>query len=207
MKRFSYLLFVVIIFMGLDLGAKADADTYLLSPIEDSWVYSFSADTNYGSDPGIAIAIHNMSQAGYTFLKFSIPDLPGQVIQNAVLNLYQWDGAGYGEGPTAMGIFTNNSWNENTITWNNIAHTGTFETRLTTNANGHSYVGWSSWAFAWKSRYGNLITLYVAENSSGDQSHWWHSKEYTEDPTLRPYLQLTTTRTGLTPIVYLLLLD
>ena len=65
---------------------------------------------------------------------------------------------------------------------------------LATNSNGHSHVGWSSWSFSWNPSYGNIISLYVGENSSGDQSHWWYSKEYSNE-NLRPYLELTTKNT------------
>ena len=134
-----------------------------------------------------------MSQRGYTFLKFSIPVLNGEVIQSATLHLYQFDGAGYGEGKTAIGLFSNNDWFENTITWNNFANTGSLK-GLATNSSGHSHVGWSSWSFPWNPLYGNIISLYVAEGSSGDQSHWWYSKEYSENENLRPYLELTTAK-------------
>jgi hypothetical protein len=171
-------------------GGEALAATYQITPSEDIWVYSFLPDNNYRNDTGIATDMHNMSPAGYAFLKFSIPTLgSGEVIQSAALKLYQWTGAGYGEGPTAIGLFSNNNWSENTLTWNNTPNN--FSGHLATNSNGHSYVGWSSWDFPWNPSFGSIITLYVAENSSGDQSHWWYSKEYS-NASLRPYLEITT---------------
>ena len=193
MKRYLSFLVTVVFIIGIGFVAEVNSKTYLISPTDDSWVYSFSPNTKYGSDTGIATDIHNMSPCGYAFLKFGIPALNGEEIQSATLHLYQFDGAGYGEGPTAIGLFSNNNWFESTITWNNIANTGSL-TGLATNSNGHSHKGWSSWSFPWNPLYGNIISLYVGENSSGDQSHWWYSKEYS-NANLRPYLELITKNT------------
>ena len=170
-------------------GGNSLAGTYQIAPTEDTWVYSFAPDNNYGSDTGLGITIHNMSQAGYTFLKFTMPTLQsGEIIKSARLYLYQYGGAGYGEGPTALDLLSNNTWSETTATWNN--HPDATYTRLATNTDGHSHVGWSSWSFAWSANYGNTISLRLAENSSGDQSHNWYSKEYTGS--YKPYLEITT---------------
>jgi hypothetical protein len=130
-----------------------------------------------------------MSQRGYTFLKFTMPTLSGnEVITSATLYLYQYNGAGYGEGPTALDLLSNNTWSETTATWNNFPAYTT--TRLATNTDGHSHVGWSSWSFPWSAGYGETISLRLAENSSGDQSHNWYSKEYAGSE--KPYLEITT---------------
>ena len=193
MKRYLSILVAVVFIIGIGFVAKVDSNTYLLSPTDDSWVYSYAADTNYGSGTGIATAIAYMSPRGYAFLKFSIPTLNGESIQSATLHLYQFDGAGYGEGPTAIGLFSSNNWFENNATWKNIAYTASMK-HLATNSNGHSHKGWSSWSFPWDPLYGNIISLYVGENSSGDQSHWWYSKEYSNE-NLRPHLELITKNT------------
>jgi hypothetical protein len=173
-------------------GAHSFAGTYQILPTEDTWVYSFTPDSNYGSDTGLGIAIHSMSQAGYTFLKFTMPTLTGEVIQSATLYLYQYNGAGYGEGPTALDLLSNNSWSETTATWNN--HPVATYTRLATNTDGHSHRGWSTWSFPWSASYGNTISLRLAENSSGDQSHNWYSRDY--NGAEKPYLEITTTVIG-----------
>jgi hypothetical protein len=179
----------LLIAVALLSGGYSLAGTYQIAPTEDTWVYSFAPDNNYGSDAGLGITIHNMSQAGYTFLKFTMPTLQsGEIIKSARLYLYQYGGAGYGEGPTALDLLSNNTWSETTATWNN--HPEATYTRLATNTDGHSHVGWSSWSFTWSANYGNTISLRLAENSSGDQSHNWYSKEYAGS--YKPYLELTT---------------
>jgi len=190
-RRLACMLSMLIMLLPLAGWVKAaDASTYLLSPSQDSWVYQYTADQNYGGDAGLGTAIQFMSPRGYTFLKFSIPSYPGERIESAVLSLYQFNGGGYGEGPTAVVRLANNTWDESTITWNNApTGSGTF---LAANADGHSHIGWSFWEFPWDPIFGNTLTLRIGENSSGDQSHNWYSKEYATDPNLRPYLALTT---------------
>lgn len=183
---------IVLVMAFLMLSGKQSlAAVYNLTPTDDTWVYSYAPDTNYGTDNGFATDIQYMSPRAYSFLKFTIPTLGiGEVITSASLNLYQFTGAGYGEGPTAIGLYSNNDWSESTLTWNNTS--GSPVLALATNSNGHSYVGWSNWSFNWNSNIGNTFTLYIGENSSGDQVHWWYSKE-ASDTAVRPYLQITTT--------------
>ncbi len=170
-------------------GGYSLAGTYNIAPTEDTWVYQYTADTNYGNSTDLGIAIQFMSQRGYTFLKFTMPTLTGnEVIRSAKLYLYQFNGAGYGEGPTVLDLLSNNTWSETTATWNNFPD-ATY-TRLATNTDGHSHVGWSSWSFPWSASYGDTISLRLAEGSSGDQSHNWYSKEYAGS--YKPYLELTT---------------
>ena len=55
MKRYlSFLVAVVFIIGFVDEG---NSNTYLLSPTDDSWVYLYKPNENYGSDTGIATAI------------------------------------------------------------------------------------------------------------------------------------------------------
>ena len=186
MYRTTIALFIAVAVLS---GGYSLAGIYQIEPTEDTWVYSFEPDSNYGSGTGLGITIHNMSQAGYTFLKFTMPTLQsGEVITSATLYLYQYNGAGYGEGPTALDLLSNNTWSETTATWNN--HPDATYTRLATNTDGHSHVGWSSWSFPWSASYGETISLRLAENSSGDQSHNWYSKEYAGSE--KPYLEITT---------------
>ena len=186
MYRTTIALFIAVAVLS---GGYSLAGTYQIAPTEDTWVYQPTADTNYGSSTDLGIAIQFMSQRGYTFLKFTMPTLSGnEVITSATLYLYQFNGAGYGEGPTALDLLSNNTWSETTATWNN--HPDATYTRLATSTDGHSHIGWSSWSFPWSASYGETISLRLAENSSGDQSHNWYSKEYAGS--YKPYLEITT---------------
>ena len=181
------ILCLVVVTALMLFGGESHAGIYQISSSEDSWVYSYQPDTKFGSDPSLGTAIQFMSPRGYTFLKFNIPTLTNEIILSATLYLYQFNGGGYGEGPTAIVLLPDNSWSENAITWNN-APTG-YGTFLAASADGHSHVGWSSWSFSWDSSYGSTITLRIGENSSGDQSHNWYSKEY---GSLEPRLEIIT---------------
>jgi hypothetical protein len=129
---------VTLIISALSLSAvQAIASTYTLAPAEDAWVYAYSPNATPGLDQGIATNIQYQSPRGYAFLKFDVSSIPsGQTIQSAVLHLYQFGGAGYGEGPTALLYFANNSWSESTLTWNTVP-SGT-QTFLVQNNDGHS---------------------------------------------------------------------
>ena len=183
-----------IVIMAAVLSAgRSIAAIYELSPTEDTWIYQYAANTNYGSDMTLGTAIQFMSPRGYTLLKFSLPVMSDEVIEIATLYLYQMNGGGYGEGPTALLLSSNNNWSESTLTWNN-SSSGVM-TPLTTNSDGHSHRGWSAWSFRWNYAYGNVVTLWLGENSSGDQSHNWYSKEDLV-PDRRPSLLLVTTPTS-----------
>ena len=81
---------VVIAAMML-FGGESNAGIYQITPSEDSWVYSFAPNTNYGSNTGVATDIHNMSLAGFTYFKFTLPALKNEIIQSATLHLYQFE--------------------------------------------------------------------------------------------------------------------
>ena len=48
MKRYLSFLVAVVFIIGIGFVAEGNSNTYLLSPTDDSWVYSFSPNTNYG---------------------------------------------------------------------------------------------------------------------------------------------------------------
>jgi hypothetical protein len=189
MKRYQSMLAVAFLLWGISLAHDLYAATVILNPTEDTWIYQYAPDTNYGSSEGIASDIQYMSPRGYALLKFDVSSLSGKTIQGAVLHLYQYNGGGYGNGPTALLYNSNNSWAGGTVTWNNfVAGTQTF---LVQNSDGGSYRGPSAWAFSWNPGWGNIISLMIGENSSGDQSHNWYAKEYTGTEGFVPYLEVT----------------
>ena len=187
----TFLVMAVLIAL-LSWGGQSFATTYDLSPIADTWVYFYLPDNNYGSDSGFATDIQNMNPKGLAYLKFDISSLGGETIQSSTLHLYQWNGVEPygGGGPTNLYYSSSNSWSENSLTWNTVpATTLSF---LDQNPNGGTYVGPSTWNFSWDPSWGNVVTLEMSEGSSGDQVHWWYSKEYEDNRDRRPYLELTT---------------
>ena len=50
MKRYLSFLVTVVFIIGIGFVAEVNSNTYLLSPTDDSWVYSYTPDKNYGSE-------------------------------------------------------------------------------------------------------------------------------------------------------------
>jgi hypothetical protein len=184
--------------------ADLHADTIILNPTGDTVIDANYPDSPNGSLTFMASSISNMNPKDYALLKFDVSSiLSGQTIQSAVLHLYQYDGGGYGQGPTALLYSSNISWDESTVTWNNSSLLGTL-TFLVQNDDGGSHRGSSTWAFSWNSGWGNIIALVIGENSSGDQSHAWYTKEYTGTEGFVPYLEIMATAVPIPAAVWLL---
>ena len=188
----------VVIAVLILFGSDTNAAVYQISPREDTWVYQVTPDAILGNDGGLATDLQNYSPKGFVFLKFNIPAFPNEFIQSATLHLYQYDGAGYGEGPTALVLIGDDNWSESTLTWNNAPNGPNYLfSLLSTSSDGRSHRGWSSWSFPWDFSYGNTITLRLGENSSGDQVHVYYSSEYYGvfpgiESGLEPYLEIVT---------------
>jgi hypothetical protein len=188
----------VVIAVLILFGSDTKAAVYNISPGGDTWVYNVTPDAILGNDAGLATDRQNYSPKGFVFLKFNIPAFPNEFIQSATLHLYQYDGAGYGEGPTALVLIGDDNWSESTLTWNNAPNGPNYLfPLLSTSADGRSHRGWSSWSFPWDFSYGNTITLRLGENSSGDQVHVYYSSEYYGvfpgiESGLEPYLEIVT---------------
>jgi hypothetical protein len=207
------------------LSIPAMAATYQFAPVDDTFAYSGEPDTAHGSLSGIATGYtYPHPEAGWiSYLKFDLGSVPNnEVITGATLNLYKFiAGAGYAQLGTNLFRFANDSWTENTLTWNNqplgfdpygIPLKGTF---ISSNPNGFSYVGWSTWNLFEKSAWDpgadqadGLLSLQLAETYGGDQSHNWCSKE--SDPIYclagaqhQPYLTIITAPIPLPPAVWL----
>ena len=206
------------------LSAPAMAATYQLAPVDDTFAYSGAPDTSYGAISGIASGYeYPHTEAGWiSYLKFDLSSIPNtEIITGATLNLYQFLGGGFALIGTNLFRFANDSWNENTLTWNNqplgFTQVGTpnFGTLIASNTNGWDYRGWSTWNLfeesAWipnADQVDGFLSLQLAETYGGTQSHNWCSKE--SDPTNcpasamhQPYLTITTAPVPLPPAVWL----
>jgi len=107
----------VSLLMFISMVSTAKAQTTLM-PIEDSTVSSCMPDMNEG-DLQILFAQKGSCER-WAYLKFDLTGLPDVTINNTVLWLFcRYDGA---EPSAAIDVDVceaNNSWTENTITWNN----------------------------------------------------------------------------------------
>ena len=194
MRRTLLIVVATFFLSGIMCTAEVNAGSTILFPTDDTWIFGYASypDTNFGGEQVFATNMHSYNQLGFPFLKFSIPAFSGEEIQTATLHLYQYDGAGVGVQATVIDLYSDNMWDENTITWNNFYNPSITATYLATCNDGALYRGWSSWSFAWHKNYGDTITIRVREGGSADNSHVWSSKEYS-NADLRPYLELITT--------------
>ncbi|MBL8201777.1 MAG: DNRLRE domain-containing protein [Chromatiales bacterium] len=200
--------------LGLAIAGPVQGSSYVLTPIDDTFVYSGEADLAHGSLSGLATGYtFPHPEAGWvSYLKFDLGAIPGdEVITGATLNLYKFIvGAGYAQIGTNLFYLADDGWSEGGLTWNNqpLGVNGigapNFGTFIASNPDGFAHVGWSAWDLfsqsAWDpaaDQADGLLSLQLAEMYAGDQSHNWCSKE--SDPTYcpagamyRPYLQVTT---------------
>ena len=194
MRRTLLIVVATFFLSGIMCTAEVNAGSTILFPTDDTWIFGYASypDTNFGGEQGFATNMHSYNQLGFPFLKFSIPAFNGEEIQTATLHLYQYDGTGVGVQATVIDLYSDNMWDENTITWNNFYNPSVTATYLATCNDGALYRGWSSWSFPWHESYGDTITIRIREGASADNSHVWSSKEYS-NADLRPYLELITT--------------
>jgi hypothetical protein len=88
-----------------------------LNPVDDTYVDMYQPDQNFGEAETLEVNDNNGTETARTYFKFNISSIPDNVkIHYALIRLYFCDSEGGGE--PRMGIYqVNNSWNENTITW------------------------------------------------------------------------------------------
>ena len=116
---------IIVVFISLAISyisfthtARADTDSHIIYPEQDSMMTTLSPDSNYGS--GAYLTTHRLAGAGeYTYqslIEFDLSFIPeNATIVNAILHIY------------ATGVMGSNSvkvrrvtesWDESTVTWN-----------------------------------------------------------------------------------------
>lgn len=86
--------------------------------VEDSFVSSQNASTNYSTSQYLVVGKHQSFATTRSFLKFKLPSLPnGAVVTSAKLSLYQYYNT---TNQVTVDIRpVNSSWSASTLTWNN----------------------------------------------------------------------------------------
>ena len=113
---------IALVIAATTLSAPARAATYQLTPVDDTFAYSGEATSAHGALSGIATGYTDPHpESGWiSYLKFDLGSIPNsEVITGATLNLYQFLGGGFALIGTNLFRFANDSWSENTLTWNN----------------------------------------------------------------------------------------
>jgi hypothetical protein len=196
--------------IGLLGTSPVNADTVILSPVDDTYVYSGEMTTNYGSDAvlssGNAIS-GNTLQLWSSFLKFDLSSIPDNLtITGAILHMYQVNGAGILISGTDVSHVSNDVWSEATTTYDNRPDVGSV---LGSSDDDRTHRDWSQWNLLetglWDSaadQVDNFLSISVSE-AGGNSTHNWCSKESNLtnclatgetgpiDSLRRPYLEVT----------------
>ena len=129
-KTISGILVTLILFtgligvLGIPIVAETDTTTEIVYPSDDSWVGKAERDENYGYNGGLAVTTTTVDERDRrTFLKFSLSSIPSpENIDSVELFLFRRDYYPPSWGPVgnveAMEV-ADDSWTEETITWNN----------------------------------------------------------------------------------------
>lgn len=185
MNRKLTKLLKAVLLIGLLGTGYADATTVTLSPVDDTYVYSVLATTNYGSSPGLAsgnLFSGNTLHLWTSFLKFDLTSIPDNLsISGATLYMYQVNGAGFNRTVgTNIAHVADDAWSESTTTWANQPASGAV---LDTNPDTADHRGWSQWnLFAtgqWHpvaDQTDNVLSLAISEVPASS-SHNWCSQE------------------------------
>ncbi|MGD8620219.1 MAG: DNRLRE domain-containing protein [Gammaproteobacteria bacterium] len=205
------ILSIVLPLAGFLSASPVGAATVTLTPVDDTFVYSATPTTNYGSEPGLAsgeVVSGNSLHIWTTFLKFDLSSIPDNLtITGATLHMYQINGAGLirTTGTNATYV-ADDSWTEGTTTWNSQPVDGAVLGSSPDTANDR---GWSQWDLLetglWDStadQIDNFLSLAINE-MPGSSTHNWCSKESDllnclapgetgpADSLRRPYLEIT----------------
>lgn len=188
---------------------SARADVFVLAPTQDAYVAQVYPDTPRYQDAGLVTMMAYMNPRAFTYFQFDLASLPaGATITEATLWLYQTtDGtAPYGPQGTLLERISNDSWSEDTLTWDN--QPAFASAAFGTSADGGLHTGWSSWI--WNATATDpaldltpadgLLSLFLEEGASATQSHVWLGTNYVNHPDvlaaygagLAPYLEVTT---------------
>ena len=96
--------------------------TVTLTPIDDATVDELNPSTNYGSDPTLEVTAESRPGDHFTFLKFDLSSLPaGAVVRGVRLSAQAFEGYAWGgNGSVYTRHVTDDSWDESTLTWDNM---------------------------------------------------------------------------------------
>ncbi|GAI31820.1 unnamed protein product, partial [marine sediment metagenome] len=167
--------------------------------LADTMLYQGEGDTNYGSD--IYFFVRGLTTYNHRgILKFELSSIPNNsTINSAALYLYQRGTAYTGTHNIGAHFVSDDSWVESTTTWNNQpSHNGTaMDTIDVDNTGGAAWYNWNI-TDQTQTEYGDNQKISIKmvsqlEGGGTNRQRSFHTKEYTTDESLRPYLNATYT--------------
>ena len=206
-------------FVLFSVAPAVRADTVVLYPIADTFARFDQPDTPQGSDAALISGVSEwMNPLWDTYLKFDLSSVGSAQITSAVLSLYQIDGyAPWANAGTVLYRIDNNTWTEDSLTWNNQPLVYGHSWLFGASADNGLYRGWSTWE--WTPTISDptldptpadpILSLFLFETMGTTQAHAWLSQDYLSYSNLvdtygsdkQPHLTITTTGTNPQPVV------
>ncbi|WP_297462260.1 DNRLRE domain-containing protein [Thermococcus sp.] len=154
MKRLSLILMAILVLSLIPAtsfgGVSAAETTAKLKPTDDAYVTDARPDGNYGSSGSLYVGTYYRDHSNYrTYIKFDLSGLPkNAIIVSARLHAFTYVGAYSKDVNISAYAVENDSWSEDTITWNSKPLRGEFLDRdLVPNSNRgkNKAKHWSVW--------------------------------------------------------------
>jgi hypothetical protein len=167
----------------------ASAHQVILNPTQDSIIWSYAPDNNYGGLDYLAIGCQNSGWLD-SLIQFDLSSYSGVIVESAYLGFYVFSANGTFP-PTDVWIErAGNSWDEMTVTWNNCP--GGADS-IFISGPGSLYDWWiidvSSYVNAWVSGAHPNYGFMLGTLDSNEDYFGVYSREYT-DVGYRPQLEL-----------------
>ena len=177
--------------------------------MDDTYSRESTPTTNYGTAAYLRVA--DGERLGYAYIRWNISSIPsGSTIDNATFSILHYSSK-YADLPTSVyHIFSNVSWAEDTLTWNNQPCGTGFDNASECNLTNESmniFINsatdvWYDFNVtqmltrAYDNGDKNLSIALARSTSTGDSYHYLYPKEYNTNAALRPYLNITYSEGG-----------
>jgi hypothetical protein len=162
--------------------------------LEDTYITDGAADTNYGTITYLYTGSDTNSYNYSTFIKFNLSAIPsGSTIDDSSLSLYEYSGCTVSN--TSIYNVSNQTWNEDSVTWNNNPGNGSLIDTIEVGGVTGNWYTWNvtSWVSSEFQNNNMNASFKLTENAFDNNACVFYSKEYTTDISLRPYLNITYT--------------
>ena len=174
----------------LVIASSANALTAILAPTDDAYVDSLKNNINFANDE-LAVGdmyYNNPCKICRTYVKFDLASLGSNItISSAKLFLRSHSISQPPYAIVGAHYLTDNSWDENTITWDNAPTTfSPFATDFETVANSTTWYSWNVTASAQAASTTGTLSEVMICTTEG-QSHSWSTFE-AQNADLPPYL-------------------
>jgi hypothetical protein len=192
-KKYFLVFFVSVLFFAGSTFV-VNADVAIIQPsVADSRVQQDNPVKNYGSSTFLQVRSKEADNMR-SYVKFDLSSIPpGAIVTSATLKLYMYDAPGESRLYEIRRIMEN--WAENEITWNNQPSVSpNFSIAVTGTTDGV----WLSWDVTSDAQnfYSGILPNYgwriadVLEDSSIGREAKFRSREYTDNTSLRPILEV-----------------